>query len=67
MIPKTCRENCVFKLWVGASMGTDVCRLVCWSVCLCVEKNEIQRFYWIFVENSQVIIGEHQSIKVNKL
>ena len=35
-------------------MTTNVCRSVCLSVCLCVEKNEIQSFYWMFVENTQV-------------
>ena len=35
-------------------MTTNVCGSVCGSVCLCVEKNEIQSFYWMFVENSQV-------------
>ena len=39
-------------------MGTNVCG----SVCLCLEKNEIQSFYLIFIDNSQVSIGEHQSI-----
>ena len=46
-------------------MTTNVCRSVCLSVCLCVEKNEIQSFYWMFVENSQVSIGEHQSIRLS--
>ena len=34
-------------------MTTNVCRSVCLSVCLCVEKNEIQSFYWMFVEYTQ--------------
>ena len=38
-------------------MTTNVCGSVCLSVCLCVEKNEIQSFYWMFVENSQVSSG----------
>ena len=42
-------------------MGTNVCR----SICLCVEKTKIQSVYWIFVENRQVSIGEHQSIRLS--